>query len=343
MEAKALETGRLRRSMLEKSYFKFAYEHDDPSSHPDVSVDALLPLPSALQREREGRLEHIKFPPSYNRLRVSVDEGKVADLLECSIISNSKNVEVYSENGDYICLLRGQQYEEEEGFFVATGDRRSINAVAFSKLSFKFLTTRPVGSGVRVISFVLTMPSDPRPTPKKPEVSEGSNGMAMMLAMLGAAGKAGVPRGHGEPDNLKIPSSTSVPSEAESYASPSSLPPQPPIPGTPGLPMGPEMVSLILSQVSGLLDSKLKPVMVKLDQLESKMERLEGLLLDSSRKEEGDDCIVSVEQLQRAPVGGRVISDEDGGEEVQNPNLIQPALASDMRSLLSALRKEGGA
>lgn len=316
--------------------FGLTVESDNPAACHPQSQKPLIFHKFGAGEVIKGQLENeLILPRGYQRITLSVEPGKVAEMELLEIVSNSKNIEVYGENGDYICLLRGTQSEGDT--FVARGDQFRTTAGAFGRLSFKFLSTRPAGSAICITSLAITLPSAPIVAPKKPEASDGgANGMAMMMMMLGAAGGAA----GGTNNNVKIPPSAPIPPQKESSAGSSDTkkveePPQPAIGNAPAALPSPAMVNLVLNQVSGLLDAKLKPVMAKLDYLSYKVERLEGLL--NKDKEEGEDNIITVEHVQRAPVSGK-----DGeGEEDPPANPIPPALASDMRSLLSALKKEG--
>ena len=89
------------------------------------------------------------------------------------------------------------------------------------------------------------------------------------------------------------------------------------------LPIGSNMVALLMSQVSTLLDSKLQPIISKLDRLEAQVSKIEGALV---KKE----------------VNGSKDGPEEGNVDRDPQPAINPALAADMRSLLAALQVEGG-
>ena len=91
----------------------------------------------------------------------------------------------------------------------------------------------------------------------------------------------------------------------------------------------------MLSELSQLLDAKLAPVFAKLDALEVKIDRVERAVKDNDsgigggRREEDNDVLPGLEKVE-------VVLAESGG----GTGTVPPALANDMKSLLSALREE---
>ena len=82
-----------------------------------------------------------------------------------------------------------------------------------------------------------------------------------------------------------------------------------------------------MSQMSSLLDSKLQPIVNKLDRLEAQVSKIEDVLM--GKKNEGRD------------MRHDGFEDPEILDSAHAPPAINPALAADMRSLLTALKVKG--
>ena len=293
-----------------------------------------------------------------NRLRIEVLDSKVGTIKYFKIIANARNVEVY-ESGKYLQLVRGVAVPEPtliqpfscEQHENVVDKSNELNALGleikqfvfelkyqdpkeFGELTFKFLGFTRGIEGVKIEDLTLHLDS-PKKAPPKPEASSGGGqgglDMAMMMMMAlggaGAKGSAQAPPRAGEVvvgvDGKTMGKKTE---DTENGVKSSSKPlPQSSEQGTVditsgGLPIGSNMVALLMSEVSTLLDSKVQPIISKLDRLEAQVSKIEGALV---KKE--------------------VNGSKDGPEEGNDPQpAINPALAADMRSLLAALQVEGG-
>jgi hypothetical protein len=313
-------------------------------------------------------------------VHICLREDKVTKLKpDTTLASNTRNIEVYDAKMEYVCLLRGtdpyEEYDNHDGetkhmnVFRFKQNKKLLD-LEFNKLTLKFLTTKPKKKWIVKVDIHLEAFRDP---PPPPPAASGTDGMAMMMMMASMAmsgSGAGDDRGnahaaqaarfaHMKGDQpppaapapapapaptaakIKEPAPTTTTTTTTTTAAAAAAPLAPPGAGAAGPlfadVLGSNASASMLSELSQLLDAKLAPVFAKLDALEVKIDRVERAVKDKDsgiggggrEEEEDNDVLPGLEKVE-------VVLAESGG----GTGTVPPALANDMKSLLSALREE---